>query len=169
MNLELHNTCQSMIYFEEKKAQLYATLDHFANGSSIEQLMVRGSGLGFGLGSGVLTIACRVARVAECIIKGFVNIFGSFGSNNSDYDRIKGIKQLSIQLPAAIMELVFSPVEVAIGTIITAGALLFAPKEYTEFRVNAHESSLENYKDLSKQNESEPQNNFEVIQFLYYR
>ena len=152
MNIDFSNTAQATAYFEEKKFEMYETAYKFAVTSNITNILARIHGFTIALGSAVLTLAQRVARVGECLFKGIINIAGSLlTKEKGKYDLSMGAKQLLLQLPSAISELVFAaPIYIGVGLIVTPIAMLIAPVQYSRNRAKAHLADRDNLRDLTR-------------------
>lgn len=114
MSFDLSNATQSSSLEHAIKAKLYKSVYEKASKSSRKKQWIRWSGLGIGIVSGLLTLAKRVARIGESILKGMINLVGSLFSDACDAKL--GLKQLFldstwqlvVKLPLSIIMLVFS-------------------------------------------------------------
>lgn len=79
------------------KSRLYKSIYEFSIASKSNKRWIKLSGFGVGIISGLLTISKRIARVAECILKGLANIFGAPFSDKCNAPR--GLKQLFLEAP----------------------------------------------------------------------
>lgn len=96
------------------KRKLYKSLYTSSTKSKANKRWIKLSGLGVGIVSGLLTIAKRVGRVGECILKGLINIVGAPCFENCN--AVTGLKQLFLEapwqlvvkLPLSVIMLIFS-------------------------------------------------------------
>lgn len=121
-------------YIEERlKCHLYEAVNKASNKTGIMRI----SGLGVAIASGAITLAMRVAAVGEAAIKGLANIFGSPFSKKCHL--LRGVKQLFIGIPWAVVSLAFSTISVTFGALIGTCWMLGDPKGYSESRKNEHQ------------------------------
>lgn len=83
------------------KARMYKSIYDFATRSKSNKRWIKLSGLGIGIVSGLLTIAKRIACIAESLLKGVINIFGAPFSDQCD--PVRGLKQIFVETPLQIV------------------------------------------------------------------
>ncbi|MEM1282145.1 MAG: hypothetical protein AAGG81_01185 [Chlamydiota bacterium] len=92
--------------------------------------LLRLSGPFVAVASSLLTLCERVGSVVETILKGLGNILIFPFTKKCEF--LKGLKQLFIELPINVLSLIFSPLEIGFGAVITIGSILIRPEEYSE-------------------------------------
>jgi hypothetical protein len=133
MEFQLHNSKQSAAHFHELKFEMYK----LAYEGSKKTAWIRVVGPLVAFGSAINTVAAKISAVAETIIKGFANIFGSVFSKKCKF--FNGMKQIFVKLPMNVLALAFTPVEVVVGSAITIGSFLVLPEKYSEERAGVHQ------------------------------
>ncbi len=114
MPFDLTTTGQTSELEHAVKRVLYKSIYESAIESKRNKRWIKLTGLPVGIVSGLLTIAKRIARFAECILKGIINLCGAPFSKSCH--AITGLKQLFLEaplqlivrLPLSITMLVFS-------------------------------------------------------------
>ena len=114
MSFNLSHARQSSEIEHAIKARMYKSIYASAEKSKSNKRWIKLSGLGMGIVSGLLTVAKRIARIVESLLKGMINIIGSPFSDHCSAPL--GLKQLFIEtpfqivvkLPVSLIMLVFS-------------------------------------------------------------
>jgi hypothetical protein len=138
MEFKLNNSKQYACSVANVKFGMYSYL----NDVSKNNRWVHISGPVVAVASAVLTISQRIGVVGETIIKGLANIFGSPFAKKCKF--LNGLTQIFIKLPLNVIGLLFTPMEVAFGAIITTGSFLVSPEGYSSSRSEVHRSVLKN-------------------------
>lgn len=113
------------------KAKLYKSIYETASESKRKKRWIKLSGLGFGVISGVLTMAKRVARVGESLLKGLINIFGAPLSDQCCAKR--GLKMLFLETPfQLVVKLPLSLITLIVSIPFKAGSFAISPKSYAK-------------------------------------
>lgn len=136
MSFDVTNAAQSALIEDRTKASLYYKLHE----ASKKTGWIRLTGLGVGIVSGLLTIAKRIALIAECIFKGLINILGACCIERCKIS--KGLLQLLILAPLNVLILPFSIFSAALGLIDKPVRILFNPVPYTQALWLKHEREV---------------------------
>lgn len=144
MSLELHHTSTCLNWAAKTQENLYkncqsSSLNHF--------WLMRFSGLGVGLASATIATIGTVGRVGETAIKGLTNIFGAPCSDNCNF--LKGLKQIFIQLPLSILNLIFIPIPAAGNLLIDPLGMLISPVAYSSWKQNLHKEESDRFSLIS--------------------
>lgn len=149
-----YNHClEASIYSEEVKEASFKKLnkwtesgDLFTNGA----LFAFSLPIGFGLALG--TLVTKVATVGEIIFKGVSNIVEGYKENDASKVNL-GVKQLSIALPAAVLDLIFgAPIHMlhnVIGDTARIAMTVFS-KISQKFGIDLKSNFIEQRKDHHK-------------------
>lgn len=82
--------------------------------------------------SAYLSLVLRVGIIGETIIKALANIFGAPFSDN--FVCLKGIKQLFIQFPLAVLSLIFLPIEAGLILLCDTIGMAISPYGYSNWK-----------------------------------
>jgi len=145
MSFELHNVSQSSRFF--KNAGLH--VDSWAHQASTKKSnLMRASGPIIGVANAGLELSSRVATVAETIIKGLANVFGSAFTKKCDL--YKGMKQIFFQLPFNIYSLILAPINLGVQFVQPSIGMLVNPVKVSKKRLDVDASELKTFEKLSK-------------------
>jgi len=126
---------------------LYEKCLNLSNKSKGYKVLTHLIGFGVAVSSAAIYIAMKVATFGEIIVKGFGNFIPKKWSAKSDWKT--GLKQLFIELPLSVIEILVCPIYVIIGTTITTSAMLINPTKYTLSRSDYHHNRDLNELNLS--------------------
>jgi len=126
MSFQLHNTAQAMKWCNQKKHELYEYLNR--NDSQLMRL----TGPFVGTGSALVTLTARVASVGEAVTKGLTNFYYTPNGKR------KGVEQIVIQTPIHVVNLALCPIGMAFDILSTSARMLTDPKDYSQFKRDAH-------------------------------
>jgi len=132
MSFELQNTEQAMKWCSQIKLKLYDSL------SRNDSQLMRLSGPFVGIGSGLVTLAARVASVGEAFSKGFTNIYDTPDAT------WQGVEQIVTQVPTSVFYLAFSPFEITYDILTTSHRMFKDSRDYSQSKrdTNAEETRL---------------------------
>ena len=112
------------------KANMYKEL----NEASKKTEWIRIVGFPTAMASGIITIATKVALVAECVIRGLVNVLGAAFSSQCSLR--KGLSQI-IYSPANLISLIPIPNSLLYGALYTLTETIYmaaSPQDYTSMK-----------------------------------
>lgn len=130
--MKLSNIAQSQAFFSNVKKNMYEG----AKNASKKSGFMRLSGPFISVASSLVSLSAKVSTVGEAFIKGLANIFGAPFSKKCS--AMTGLKQLTLQLPAHVLALVFSPVKMVGGFMANSIGMAVSPTFYSEFRESVH-------------------------------
>jgi hypothetical protein len=113
------------------KAKSYQSIYQAAEESKASKRIIKLCGFAIGIASVLLTLAKRIGRIAEGIIKGFINIFGAPFLEEADF--LIGLKQLFVDTPFQIG--VRLPLSIVVGifsVVIKTACFAYMPKSYAK-------------------------------------
>lgn len=152
MNIQLHVSDQSAVLEDYLKANLYRTCYEGAK----QTLNVRFLGFPVGVAAGVLTVAKRVALIAEAIFKGAINVLGSPVYSQCEFST--GLRQLAIDFPKNLLILPFSCFSAALGLVTETLYIATDPLDYAYDSWIAHDPvEVERQKKASQQRQQQEQ------------
>jgi hypothetical protein len=120
-NLSHSLQCRELEY--SLKANLYLKLLKASN-----RKVVRLTGLGVGIASGLLTIASRIGLIFENFIKGIANLAGAPFSKRCSVR--KGFEQLFANVPGHLIAIPYTLICASLELISKTFSLAFRPEKY---------------------------------------